>query len=382
MKRFLDLSKLLSEKSHFLFGPRASGKSFLIDLQLKNACQIVSLLDTDVYLKLLERPSLIREMIAASGKSNIVIDEIQRIPELLNEVHLLTEKQDYRFLLTGSSARKLKRSNANMLAGRARKAELFPFSIQELKAEAKFDLNKLLCFGGLPLVYLSKDPYHELRDYIDTYLQEEIRVEAGVRNLANFSRFLKVAALSNAEIINYSKMGNDAQVHGNTIREYFQILQDTLLAFIVEPWQMSKKRKAVQTAKFYFFDTGIANALINLNQLTPGTSVYGKAFEQLIALELRAYKSYLRLDDEICFWRTKNQHEVDFIIGDHTAIEVKASSIVSPRDQKSLLKLKEEGIIKNYFIVSNDPVSMKFDSGIQHLPLNEFVNHLWGGQIF
>lgn len=320
-------------------------------------------------------------MIKSSTFDLIVIDEIQRVPELLNEIHRLIESPSkVRFLLTGSSARRLKRGNANMLGGRALRAELYPFTIHELIQAGQFNLERLLTYGGLPSVYLGDEPYEDLRDYIDNYLNEEIKLESNVRNLPNFSRFLAACAACNGTFINYTKIGNDAQVHPNTVREHFEILQDTLLAKLVPPWKGAKKRKAVATSKFYFIDCGISNAIQKIKQLNPNDR--GISFEQAVFLELSAYISYNRLDETIAFWRTREQIEVDFVISDHTAIEVNASLNATTRDQKNLLKLAEEKTFKHLMIVSNDPIPKTFDSGIQCIPLSVFIEQLWGGMYF
>lgn len=381
LKRFLDLSILLSKKNHFLFGPRATGKSYLIQKQLAGKAHVIDLLDSDVYLSLQNRPSELREIVNASPHNLIVIDEIQRIPELLNEVHRLIEDPgENKFLLTGSSARRLKRENANMLGGRARRAELFPLTVHELRKEGNFNLERYLTYGGLPSVYLGEEPYEDLRDYIDTYLNEEVKLESNVRNLPNFSRFLSACAACNGMIINYTKIGSDAQVHPNTVREHFEILQDTLLAKLVPPWSRSRKRKAIATPKFYFIDCGISNAIQRIKQLNPIDRGY--AFEQAIFLEINAFISYHRLDESISFWRTRDQSEVDFIISDHTAIEVKAANNVSSRDQKNLLKLSEEGTFKHFLIISNDPSPKAFDTGVQCLPFADFIDRLWHRDFF
>jgi uncharacterized protein len=381
LKRILNLPKILSNKSHFLFGPRATGKSYLINQQLTKQAFIIDLLDSDVYLILQNRPAALREMISSSTHKLIVIDEIQRVPELLNEVHRLIESPgDIRFLLTGSSARRLKREHANMLGGRARRAELYPLTIFELMEAGNFDLERYLTYGGLPSIYLGKEPYEDLRDYVDNYLNEEVKLESNVRNLPNFSRFLTACAACNGSVINYTKIGNDAQVHPNTVREHFEILQDTLLAKILLPWKKARKRKAITTPKFYFIDCGISNAIQRIKQLNPTDRGY--SFEQAVFLELNAFISYCRMDESITFWRTRDQLEVDFLISDHTAIEVKATRGVNQRDQKNLLKLSEEGPFKHLLIVSNDPIPKKFDSGVQCLPFSDFINRLWSRDLF
>ena len=258
---------------------------------MKDKSEIFSLLDSNLYLELSQDPSRLQSLVAASTRSIIVLDEIQRIPELLNEVHLMMQRdkeKKLRFLLTGSSARRLKRDHANMLGGRARKASLFPFTIHELMEEKKFDLSRYLNFGGMPAIYLGSEPYLDLRDYLDTYLNDEIKTEAGVRNLPAFSRFLKVAGLSHGQQINYTKMASDAQVKANTLREHFQILLDTLLGIQLDPWQDGRSRRPVATSKFYFTDCGIANAAAGIKEIYPLTDRWGVAFEQAIALEINA----------------------------------------------------------------------------------------------
>ena len=385
IQRELNLLNLLSKKSHFLFGARGTGKSFLISQQLKQKAEIISLLDSDLYLQLQQQPGKLQKIIQASDHDWVVIDEIQRIPELLNQVHLLLQNDSaskkLRFLLTGSSARKLKKENANMLGGRARKAALFPLTIKELLNEDIFDLDKYLLSGGLPAVYLSSEPYQDLRDYIETYLVDEIKTEAGVRNLPAFSRFLRVAGLCNGQQINFVKVGNDTQVHANTIREYFQIIEDTLLGFMVLPWKEGNKRKSVATSKFYFADCGLANAVSEIKQIAQDTERFGALLEQAVAKEIVAYLKYSGLSDDLTYWRTSTGIEVDFVVGSHTAIEVKSSQNSTKRDHKNLKKISEEGDFKNLIVVSRVPKAMVVE-GVHHLPLEVFVQMLWDKKFF
>ena len=216
----------------------------------------MNLLDSKLYIRLKSDPSLLESI---TSKKYIIIDEIQRIPALLNEVHRMIEDQNKKFLLTGSSTRKLR--NTNLLAGRVFIARFFPFTWMELKEAGQFKLKQYLRFGGLPLAYLSKNSSEYLYNYVETYLKEEIQSEALVRHLPNYIRFLQSAALNNAQLINYTKTANDAQLSPNTVRDYYQILEDTLIGFQIFPWTKSKKRKAIQTSKFYFFDTGVTHAL-------------------------------------------------------------------------------------------------------------------------
>ncbi len=371
--RILQLPELLQKKSFFLFGPRATGKSTLIRQQLQTGVTVIDLLDSRVYLQLLDSPSQLEAIINADGNDIVVIDEIQRIPELLNEVHRMIERRGLTFLLTGSSARKLRRGKANLLAGRVWEARLFPFIFREI---ADFNLERFLRYGGLPAVYLSDYPEEELNAYVATYLKEEIMAEGLIRKLPPFSRFLRTMALSNTEIINFTKLANDCQVPPSTVTEYVALLEDTLVGFLIQPWRESKKRKAVSTAKFYFFDPGVTHMLSGTRMLDRNSDIYGKSFEQFIAMEIRAYLSYRRKRDELRFWRSKHGHEVDFLIGTETAIEVKASRKITPRDFRGLKALAEEKVFKNYIIVSQDELSTRQQNFLA-LPWQKFLRELW-----
>ncbi|HEY9593350.1 MAG TPA: AAA family ATPase, partial [Spirochaetia bacterium] len=272
----------MEKKSFFLFGPRSTGKTTLLRSQFSETA-IINLLASSTYLPLAADPSRIRDIVRERSKADekiVIIDEIQKLPALLDEVHDLIETTGMRFVLTGSSARKLRRGGVNLLAGRAWQANLFPLVSAEIDG---FDLARYLRVGGLPQVYGSDSPEEELDAYVTTYLREEIQAEALVQNLPQFSRFLKTASLGNAEQINFANVANDAGIPASTVRSYFQILSDTFTGFLVESWQDSRKRKAVATAKFYLFDTGVANALRGSTQLNEGAVEFGKAFEQFIA---------------------------------------------------------------------------------------------------
>ena len=385
--RCIDPLQLLKKSSHFLLGPRAVGKSTLIKNRfLENtpsaktpAVDYINLLDSKIYLRLKINPSLLSSLIR---KKYVIIDEIQRIPELLNEVHRLIEDEKKCFLLTGSSARKLKQGNTNLLAGRAFKAELFPLTWFELAANKRFNLSRYLRFGGLPLAYLGKHSEEYLYNYVDTYLKEEIQAEAVTRNLPNYTRFLQSAALNNAQLLNYTKVASDAQLSPNTVRDYYQILEDTLIGFSVSPWTKSIKRKAIQTAKFYFFDPGIVHALCEIRSLDPNSDLFGRAFEQFIACELRAYLSYKKIRIPLRYWQSKSRLEVDFVIGNQTAIEVKSGKKITSRDHKGLLAIKEENNWKQLIIVSRDSVRARFKNGIQHLYWENFLTDLWKDKFF
>jgi predicted AAA+ superfamily ATPase len=378
IQRTLDLKELIQKKSHFLFGPRGTGKSSLIKQQLGNSALIVDLLHSVNYTRLLENPSQLESMLAlAPDKKIIVIDEIQRVPELLNEVHRLIENTHHHFLLTGSSARKLKQVGVNLLAGRARQAELFPLTFHEI---TDFNLSRYLQYGGLPMVYLSEEPLEDLDAYVSTYLEQEIKAEAIVQKLPAFSRFLQLSALTSGNTLNFSSIASDAGVSGVTLREYYQILQDTFLGFIVDPWLYSTKRKAASTARFYYFDIGVKNKLAGITSLPSKTDLFGQAFEHFIALELRAYLSYSRKKAPICFWRTLNGYEVDFIIENEIAIEIKSTDKLSEKHFKGIKYLIEENKLKKYYVVSQDPIAAKYGE-INVLPWEMFLKQLWDGDI-
>jgi len=380
VKRTLDLVKNMKNNSYFLFGARGVGKSYLIRETLGGQIDYIDLLSSKTFLDLQSSPSNIETYIS---KKWVVIDEIQRIPELLNEVHRLIEEKHITFLLTGSSARKLKRSGVNLLAGRAYKSQLLPLSWRELVDEKIFKLDTHLHYGGLPSVVGRDDPSEYLYSYVDTYLKEEIQAEALVRNLSNYARFLDAAALMNGEMINFTKIANDAQLRPNTVRDYYQILQDTLIGEMLESWTGSVKRKAIQTAKFYFFDLGVVNTLKKIKVIERNSDTYGKAFEHFIYLELKAYIIYTKNRIRLNYWRSKNGHEVNFIIDDKIAIEVKATRRISPDDLKGLIALSEENHKwKHLLIVSEDTQSKIFQQGIIQIHWEEFLKNLWNGKYF
>lgn len=380
-QRLLNLPKLLKSKSFFLLGPRATGKSTLIKKQLQGEAVIFDLLRGDLYLRLSANPGdlegLVEAALAKKPHQYIVIDEVQKLPLLLDEVHRLIEKHQWRFLLTGSSARKLKHGHANLLAGRAWMAHLHTLSWKEI---SNFNLERYLRYGGLPAVYLSEFPEEELNAYVTLYLHEEIQAEGLVRKLPLFSRFLTMAALTNGQLLNYSKIASDSGIPASTVREYYSILEDTLLGFQLLPWMKSVKRKAISTSKFYLFDSGVTHALTGTKILDRNSDLYGRSFEHWIALELKTYLDYHRINDTLCFWQSKHQHEVDFIIGDHTAIEVKASRKISPRDLKNLKLLQEENICQQFILVSDDPIEIKEDN-IWCLHWKTFMSLLWDGKL-
>ena len=368
--RSIDLHALLKNKSHFLLGPRQTGKTFLIQHALKNI-RVYDLLDHAIYLALSQNPGRIAQELTPKDQI-VVIDEIQRLPELLNEVHRLIESRGVRFLLTGSSARKLRRGGVNLLGGRARTKYLHPLTYKELGD--RFDLRRATERGLLPSIYFSDDPRADLQSYAGAYLQQEIVAEGATRNVPAFSRFLKVAAFCNGTIVNFTNVANDAQVKRTTVYEYFEILKDTLILHELPPWKRTKKRKPLASSKYYFFDVGVVSALQG-RRFRPGTPEFGEAVETYLLHELMSYRDYVS-DEPLSYWRSTTGFEVDFIIGDHTAVEVKAKENVSAQDLKSLRALAEEKQLRRYLCVSLEPRARKID-GISVLPLSEFLEALW-----
>jgi len=371
--RALDLSSLVRRKTHFLFGPRQTGKSFLIRYQLQGT-RVYNLLDTATFLALSQNPGRLGEEIGPHDKL-VAIDEIQRLPILLNEVHLLIEERGVRFLLTGSSARKLRRGGVNLLGGRARTMYMHPLTTAELGE--RFDLSRALHRGLLPSIYFSDDPEADLAAYAGTYLHDEIVAEGATRNIPAFSRFLKVAALCSGTMINFTNIANDAQVPRTTVHEYFEILRDTLLLHELPAWRKSVKRKPIRTSKYYFFDVGVVRHLQG-RTLAPRTREFGEAFETFIMHELVSWRDY-RSGDALSYWRSASGYEVDFILGDHTAVEVKAKENVSPDDLKSLRAIAEENKVRRCICVSLEPRTRRV-GGITVLPYREFLEKLWSGQ--
>lgn len=373
VERTLDLPALLAKKSYFLFGPRQTGKTFLIRHALPNV-RVYDLLDTSVYLALSQNPGRIAQELTSKDRI-VVIDEIQRIPQLLNEVHRLIETQGIRFLLTGSSARKLRRGGVNLLGGRARTKYLRPLTSRELGE--RFNLNHAIERGLLPSIYFSDDPRADLESYTGLYLQQEVVAEGATRNVPAFSRFLKVAAFCNGTIVNFTSVANDAQVARTTVYEYFEILKDTLVLHELPAWRKTKKRKPLASSKYYFFDIGVVSSLQG-RVFQPGTPEFGEAFETYLLHELRSYSDYIS-GESLNYWRSTSGFEVDFIIGDHTAVEVKAKKNVSPQDLKPLRALAEEKKLKRYLCVSLEPRERNVE-GVLVLPFMQFLEALWSGE--
>jgi len=374
IKRDLDLSKDLKSKSVFLLGPRQTGKSSYIRSQLPEHI-LYNLLLPDTFNALNFDPqSLVRDI--PDNQKIVVIDEIQKLPSLLDVIHYLIGEKKVHFLLTGSSARKLKGNHVNLLGGRARIKHLNPFSIKELGDE--FHLEKAVNRGLLPGHYFSDDIDADLVSYVGTYLQQEIANEGLTRNVPAFSRFLEIAAMGHAEQMNFTQIASDAQVPRTTVHEYYQILKDTLIAIEVPAWQKSRKRKPVSTSKYYFFDWGLVRKMQRLGTIEPGSPQFGKAFESLIFQELKNYCDQQSGGAELCYWRTKDQVEVDFVLNDEIAIEVKAKSSIKASDIKSLERLREEKKLRRYILVYTGERPQRFPEfpQIEILPYTQFLDEL------
>ena len=380
MSEFVRVQKIVDaqEDSVFLWGARQVGKSTLVKSVYPNA-KIYDLLKSDEYTRLLRRPQLLREELLSFGEETlVVIDEIQKIPQLLDEVHWLIVNRGIRFILCGSSARKLKRIGTNLLGGRAMSVKLYPLVSAEIP---DFDLVRGINHGMLPRHYLAANPKKRLEAYIGTYLKEEIQDEAVVRQLAAFNRFLDVAAQSNGEIINYKNIAQDCGVSAVTVKEYFAILQQTLIGYMLPAFTDSKKRRAITAPKFYYFDVGVANHLLHRSNLQQGSVDFGHAFEHLMIQELIAYLSYSESDEHLSYWRTASGYEVDAIIGDgRVAIEFKSSEEVQSKHTKGLKAFSEEYDDDRLIVVSMD-VNPRMSNGVEIVPAMDFLQLLWEGKI-
>jgi len=371
IKRNLQI-KLPKGQSAFLWGPRLVGKTYwLKHYFLKPEHHFIDLLKTDVYFDYASRPALLRERF----KNQLtVIDEIQKIPALLDEIHWLIENKSASFLLTGSSARKLRKVHANLLSGRAWRFEMAPLSFYETQ---NFNLEKVLNTGLLPPHFLSRFIQKDLRAYVSDYLKEEIALEASVRNIPAFTDFLRVSALTSSELLNYTNVAREIGLSAKVVRSYFEILEDTFLGYRLSPWRSSKNRRMTLTDKFYFFDVGVANYLAK-RKAVMGNAVFGKSFEHYIFMELMNYKKYKDPELDLSYWRTASGYEVDFICGDmHTAIEVKASSRIHNKHLRGLQVLKEERKLKNLILVCLETEPRVVNKNILILPWKLFLKKLW-----
>lgn len=375
--RILDIENRLDE-GMFLFGGRQVGKSTLLRERFPNAVYI-DLLDPDARKRFRRRSMEFYELLVKHPpKTLVIVDEIQKLPALLDIVHKLMVENDLHFILSGSSARKIKKAGVNQLGGRANEEHLYPLVYAEIP---DYNFERAIQNGMIPRHYDVKDARRRLQGYINLYLKEEIEEEALVQNIDTFERFLEVAAVTNTEILNYDNIASDCGVSVNTVKAYFKILYDTLLGFEVKPYRKVVKRRLLQTSKFYYFDVGIPNYLLHRFHLMPETPEYGHAFENLVMQELRAYLDYTDSEEELTYWHTYSKDEVDAVIGDaRIAIEIKSTDHVEARHKKGLLKFAEEHPEARLIIVSRDFLSRHSD-GIDLFSITDFFKALWAGEI-
>jgi len=374
---------ILKNKSMFLVGPRNSGKTSYIKNQLtKEPVLKYNLMDSTLFLSLSNDPSLIRKTVEICDYRDclIVIDEIQELPILLNEVQLMIDERDIKFLLTGSSARKLKRGSCNLLGGRARWRNFNALSYYEISnAKVLQPLDVILKNGLIPSIFTSDDPEEDLNTYASLYLTQEIKAEGIARKLLDFARFLKVAALCNSQEINYSKIANDSQTNNQVVTRWFEVLEDTLLGFFLEPYKKLETRKSVTRKKFYFFDTGVARVLKNEKSINDKDSSYGEYFEQFIILEIKKYIDYVTPRTKINYIRTNTGLEVDCLLNEEIAIEIKSGSNISRRHYKNLKMLKDS-FIKRKIVVCTSASYYK-EEEIEIMPYTVFFEKLWNNEI-
>ena len=370
--------------SFFMFGPRQTGKTTYLKDQLKNTNFFhINLLLSDVYQRYVKQPSLFREDVLYQIKNKkihtVFVDEVQKIPDLLDEVHNLIEDYKINFILTGSSARKLKRSSANMLGGRAVVRYLYPLLHCELAEN--FELEKVLQLGSLAGIYLNdkKIAIEKLSSYVETYLKEEIVAEALVRNMGQFHRFLEVAAQHATELINFENIARESAIKAATVKSFFQILEDTLIGYTLPAWNQSVRKQLAQHPKFYFFDNGALNTITEQTtseKLMP--DLRGKLFEQWLINEIRAQISYLRLPIKLYFWQTKAGNEVDLILVKNNlptiAIEIKAKRNISAKDFSGLRSLSEE-YPKIQKILVCEEIFPRDVNDVSVLPWKEFLEN-------
>lgn len=380
IKRLVNLPEKLS---FFLFGPRQTGKSTLIDSLYNENIWKINLLFSDVFLIYSRNPALLRkeaeEKILHKSINQIFIDEIQRVPELLNEVHYLIEKYPQcQFILTGSSARKLKRTGVNLLAGRAVERFLFPFVYEEVKET--FDLNEALLLGTLPPLMgkARTEKIDILHTYTHTYLQEEIKNEGIVRNIGGFSRFLEVAAAQFGELVNYSAISRECALPIRTVQGYYEILEDTLIGMRLEPWRKSLRKRLSGHPKFYLFDNGVTNAINHRLSDMPDSILKGRLFEQFIVLETKRKLSYAQSEAEIFFWRTNHGAEVDLLLAKHNeiiaAIEIKSASQIDSANLSGLRAFKQENPQVPCMVVCAAANSYEIN-GIKIIPWQEYLKN-------
>jgi predicted AAA+ superfamily ATPase len=380
---------LPDRQSAFLWGARKTGKSTFLRDAFPGSLSF-DFLRTDLLIAFTTRPALLREQLLARSPAElalpVILDEVQKVPALLDEVHGLIEGHGLRFVLCGSSARKLKRGRANLLGGRAWRYEMLPLVSAEFphaaEGEGGMDLLRALNNGLIPSHYLSVNPRKSLEAYVRDYLKEEVFDEGLTRNMPAFSRFFEALGYCHGELINHANIARDCGVDAKTVKEYFQILCDTLLGRLVLPYKKRQERQVISKApKFYLFDVGVAGAVSRRRIVEPRGDLFGKAFEHLVFMELVAHASYSDFTYDIHFWRTKGGAEVDFVLGDgEVAVEVKGTSRVDDRDLRSLRLFGETHRPRSSIVVCNESAERVVD-GIRVVPWRSFFQELWEGRI-
>lgn len=381
IKRLLKID-LPARQSAFLWGPRKTGKSTFLKMNFPHS-RVYDFLQTEVFLELTKRPSLLREQLLAANpkelKVPVILDEVQKVPQLMDEVHWLIENKGLRFILCGSSARKLKRGLSNMLGGRAWRYEMFPLVTPEL---GEIDLLRALNHGLVPAHYLQQDYKKSLRAYVLDYLKEEIFDEGLTRNLPAFSRFFEAMGFSHGQLTNFSNIARDCGVDSKTVKEYYQILVDTLLGRFLLPFKKRQARQVIGTTpKFYLFDVGVAGAIVGRRIYQERGEQFGGALEHFILMEIVAYNAMRELDFDVSFWRTKTGLEVDFVLGSgEVAIEVKGASRIDKNDVRPLQAFVEEFSPRLALVVCNEKSARVYE-GVKIMPWREFLAELWLGKI-
>jgi uncharacterized protein len=367
--------------SFFLWGARQVGKSSLLKACYPNTRRI-DLLLTEEFIRYADRPGLLRDELRDAPFGTLtIIDEVQKVPALLNEVHWLIENQRQVFALCGSSARKLRRGHANLLGGRAERYEMSGLVSAEIGPAA--DLTRMANHGVLPRHYLSDTPARLLRAYVDDYLKEEIASEALVRNLSAFAGFLRAAAIGDTEVVNYTNIARECGVSSPTVKEYYQIMVDTLVGRFLPAYVARAKRRVIQAPKFYFADVGVVGQLAQRGAVAPGSELFGKALENLLHHELFAYREYRARTWDLSYWRLTSGAEVDFIVGGaEIAIEVKSSSRVGTHHLKGLVRFREDHpAVQRRILVCLEPKRRLTQDGIEILPVMQFLHQLWNDEI-
>ena len=371
---------LLQGQSAFLWGPRQTGKSTLLKHQFPDSISF-DLLDASAMIRFLSKPNSLGEELrsfdATARASPIIIDEIQKVPSLLDEVHRLIESERMSFVLCGSSARKLKRSGVNLLGGRAWKFNLHPLTWSEVP---KFDLLTAMSTGLLPGLYAKKFAKRSLRAYVQDYLTQEVFNEALVRNAAGFSRFFDALPFRHGAMLNYSSIARDCAIDSKTVRAYFEILADTLVGHLIYPFTKKSNRRTISSApKFYLFDIGVANYVLGNTILNPHGNNFENSFKHFIFLELVAANSYQEWDARINYWRTNSGLEVDFVLG-NGAVAIEVKSRVRQGDLRAIKAFNEEFNPRRSIIITSEAVNRNID-GIEVLNYEHFLDQLNEGKM-